>query len=513
MRDGTGRTISKIKNIDELVTIVASLHLEKRKIVHCHGVFDLLHVGHIRHFEQAKKLGEVLVVTVTSDRYVNKGPHRPVFGEHLRAEAIAALDCVDYVAVNRWSTAVETIRLLKPDIYVKGVEYRDQQRDLTGKIVDEEEAVKSVGGEITFTDDIVFSSSSLINKYLPVFPEAVREYLSGFSKRHPSEEVLQYLKDAKRLKVLLVGETIIDEYHYCESIGKSTKDPVLAVRYVSSEKFAGGALALANHLANFCDHVGIVTMLGEQDSQEAFVRQSVSDNVNKMFLYKRNSPTIVKRRFVESYLLQKLFEVYEMNDEQLSLTQEQDLCEMLGKVVPEYDVVIVVDYGHGMLGTKAIDLLCRQARFLAVNTQVNAGNRGLNTISTYPRADYVCLAHHEIVLDQRRPGSNLREMILNVSHKLDCGRVVVTRGNNGNLCYSEDEGFVEVPAFAHQVVDRIGAGDAALSLTSLCVAGQASMEVVGFIGNVVGAEAVATVGHRRPIERTPLFKHIESLLK
>ena len=508
-----GRTQDKIKTIEELAEIIASLRANNRKIVHCHGVFDLLHIGHIRHFEQAKKLGDTLVVTVTSDQYVNKGPRRPVFPQDLRAEAIAALDCVDYVAINKWPTAVETIKLLKPDIYAKGADYRDAQKDYTGKIIDEEAAIKSVGGKIAFTEEITFSSSSLINQYLPVFPKEVTDYLAGFSSRYSSDEVLKCLENARPLKVLAVGEAIIDEYQYCESIGKSAKEPVLATRYLSTEKFAGGVLAVSNHVANFCDNVGLLTFLGTEDSQEDFARQYVKSNVEKMFLYKENSPTIVKRRFVESYLLTKLFEVYVMNDEELGKAEHQKLCAKLHKILPQYDVVIVADYGHGMLSKDAIDILCNEARFLAVNTQANAGNRGFNTISKYPRADYISLAEHEIRLEYRSQRGHLRDIILDVSQKLGCGRVVVTRGKYGCLCYNKDEGFFEVPAFAHQVVDRVGIGDAFLSITSLCVAQKAPMEIVGFIGNVVGAEAVATVGNRTPIERASLFKHITSLLK
>jgi len=506
-------TSSKIKTLEELAKVIQVLKEEGKAVVHCHGVFDLLHIGHIRHFEQARRLGHSLVVTVTPDRYVSKGPHRPAFAEDLRAEAIAALDCVDYVAINEWPTAVETIKLLKPNIYAKGSDYADPQRDLTGKIIDEEAAVESVGGEIAFTQDITFSSSSLINRYLPVFPTEVRDYLSGFSERYSVGDILRYLKDARSLKVLVVGETIIDEYQHCEQIGKSAKEPILVTRHVSTEKFAGGILAVANHVANFCDEVGVLTTLGAEDSQEDFVRQNLDDRVNKMFLYKAGSPTIVKRRFIESYLLQKLFEVCEMNADELDPEQDQALCAMLDQAIPKYDVVIVTDYGHGMMTRNAIDLLCTKAPFLAVNTQANAGNRGLNTISKYPRADYVCLASHEIALEERNRQGNVREMILNVSQKLACGRIVVTRGKGGNVCYSEGEGFVEVPAFAHQVVDRMGAGDAVLSLTALCAAQQAPMEIVGFIGNAVGAQAVATLGHRTYIERVSLSKFIESLLK
>ena len=167
------RTNGKIMDLDELAGVLGSEKDQGRKVVMCHGVFDLLHIGHIRHFEEARKFGDVLVVSITPDHFVNKGPGRPVFDEGLRAEAIAALGCVDYVAVNRWPLSVETIKLLRPDFYVKGSDYSDPDDDRSGGIVLEETAVKSVGGTIRFTDDITSSSSHLINRHLPVFSSDV----------------------------------------------------------------------------------------------------------------------------------------------------------------------------------------------------------------------------------------------------------------------------------------------------------------------------------------------------
>lgn len=504
----------KIKEIEELAEVLVLLRAENKKIVHCHGVFDLLHIGHIRHFEKAKRLGDVLVVTVTPDRYVNKGPHCPVFSEDLRAEAIAALDCIDYVAINKWPMAVEAIQLLRPDFYVKGSEYREAEKDRTGGIRLEEAAIKSVGGRLASTDNITFSSSSLINRHLPVFPKEVSDYLVGFSTRYSADDVLRYLESARSLKVLVVGEAIIDEYQYCETMGKSGKEPILAARYVSSEKFAGGILAIANHVAAFCDQVGMLTSLGTRDSQEDFIREKLDAKIDKMFLYMNNVPTIVKRRFVELYPLQKLFEVYiMMNEGEDNTAQSQALCAKLREVLPEYDVVIVTDYGHGFLGPEAVDILCNQARFLAVNTQANAGNHGFNTVSKYHRADYICVSEGEIRLEARSRLRDLPDIVLEVAEKPSCDRIVITRGRQGCLCYSKEEGFFKVPAFSSYVVDRIGAGDALFSVTALCVAQRAPMEVVGLIGNAVGAQAVATVGHRRPIERVRLFGYIESLLR
>ncbi|MDA8104288.1 MAG: adenylyltransferase/cytidyltransferase family protein [Nitrospiraceae bacterium] len=154
----------KIYEINELAVIIRGLKAGGRKIVHCHGCFDLMHPGHIKYFQAAKKMGDVLVVTVTPDVYVDKGPGRPVFDQSLRAESIAALECVDYVAINKWPTAEETLRALKPDCYVKGQEFKTLQ-DRTGKIQKEYEVVREIGAEIRFTHEIVFSSSKLLAQY------------------------------------------------------------------------------------------------------------------------------------------------------------------------------------------------------------------------------------------------------------------------------------------------------------------------------------------------------------
>ena len=117
----------KIATLDDLAALMEDYRRRSLVVVHCHGVFDLLHIGHIRYLQAARQLGDVLVVTVTPDQFVNKGPHRPVFEERLRAQALAALDCVDHVSINRFPTATEALRQLRPDVYVKGAEFRDHK--------------------------------------------------------------------------------------------------------------------------------------------------------------------------------------------------------------------------------------------------------------------------------------------------------------------------------------------------------------------------------------------------
>jgi rfaE bifunctional protein kinase chain/domain/rfaE bifunctional protein nucleotidyltransferase chain/domain len=504
---------SKIVDLATLAERSAALKAAGKRIVLCHGVFDLLHVGHIRHFKEARGHGDVLVVTLTEDTRVNKGPNRPAFPESLRAEALAALADVDYVAISRFPTAVEVIRAVRPDFYAKGPDYKDAAGDVTGGITLESDAVTEVGGSIVFTDDLTFSSSNLLNRHMPAYDGATAAWLDAFRSRYPSSVITDAVKSFAGLKVLVIGEAILDEYIYVDQMGKSAKEPVLAMRYGSREMFAGGSLAIANHLAGFCERVELITFLGDRNAHEDFVRERLQPNVDATFLYKHDSPSIVKRRYVESYLMSKLFEVYEINDEPLDDEQDADFCALLDERVGAPDVVLVCDFGHGMLSPRAIRLLTKRARFLAVNTQINAANVGFHTISRYKRADYVCVHEGEIRLDARSRRGDMDELVRALADRLDCDNVLVTRGRRGVTLYNGKHAQTSCPAFATSVVDRIGSGDAVLALTSMAVARGLPPEVTTFLANVVGAQAVQIVGNRSSIERVPTIKFIEAMLK
>jgi rfaE bifunctional protein kinase chain/domain/rfaE bifunctional protein nucleotidyltransferase chain/domain len=504
----------KIRSIGQLAFILGELRLrERRKIVLCHGVFDLLHIGHIRYMEQSKTLGDVLVVTLTPDRFVDKGPHRPAFTEQLRAEAIASLNCVDFVAINEWPTAEETLRVLRPDVYVKGSEFKDTSTDRTGKIAAEERVCNEIGTELAFTEDIVFSSSQLINRYFSSYPEEIDQYLGIFRHRFTLEEILEVLDRAQSLDVLVVGDAILDDYHYCEAIGKSSKDPVLALRYLSNDLFVGGAMAVANHVAGFAGKVSLVTLLGERDSHEEFIRSQLHEKISPHFVIQPGAPTILKRRFIDGYSVNKLLEVYIMDPSGLPEYEDRDLCDWMSKTVGEHDLVIAADFGHGAISRHLTEVLARSARFLAVNTQANAGNRGFNTITRYPRADYISIAEHEIRLEMRDSAGPLRPMIDTLIEQTGCELLVVTRGRHGCVVADSQGGYVAVPSFAQNVVDRVGAGDAFFSVTALAAAQKVNQEVLGFIGNVAGGLAAGTVGNLKPVDRPSLQKYITTLMK
>lgn len=504
------RSNDKILTLKQLAAVLAPLKAAGKRIVQTHGCFDLLHIGHIRYLQKAKRLGDILVVTVTPDCFVNKGPHRPAFPEVLRAEAIAALDAVDYVAINEWPTAVETLELLRPDVYAKGAEFRQNR---TPEIMREEAAVTGIGAEIAFVEDITSSSSELINRHLLPFPIEVGQYLAELAEGRGSAGILQWLEQAQALKILVVGEAIIDEYHNCEALQRSAHGPALALRHLSTERFVGGAAAVANNLAAFCSEVHLISLVGEQQSEEEWLRAQLRENVSVSLQTKQGSPTIVRRQYRESYFAQSLFELYTLNDDPLCPADNDALCALLGEHVASYDAVIAADYGHMMFTPEAIGVLCEGARHLTVNTQIDAANIGYHNVGRYPRADYLCLAEQELRLECRTRSEALDDMLAQLADELCASQAVAMRGGRGCIGYRPHEPVQEAPALASRVVDRLGAADAFLAITALCAAQQAPLDVLCFLGNVAGAEAVATVGNREPLGKLAMRRHVESLLK
>lgn len=502
----------KIKTLDQLAEIIASSKKNGKRVVHCHGVFDLLHIGHLRYFKQARAMGDVLVVTLTADEFVDKGPHRPAFEQDLRLEALASLEYVDFCAVNQWDTAEETLRKLRPDVYVKGGEFKNPDDDPTGKMALEVTVAEEVGTEIRYAEDIVFSSSNLINRFFSQLPEENQHYLNLFKHRYPLETILDALDKVNGTKVLVVGDAIVDEYLYCQPLGKSSKDPILAVQSESLDRFAGGSIAVANHLAPLTDTVGLATILGKSNSHEIFIRSKLAPNVEPYFNTSDDSPTLLKRRIIDGYSTSKLIEVYETPPSG-QLEPGPGFVQWLDDHLEEFDLVVVCDFGHGAVTPEVMDKLCTKARFLAVNTQANAGNRGFNVITKYPRFDLGTLAEHELRLERRDNETPIRQLMEELMEEIDCSTLIVTCGRKGCCVLDREDGFVKIPSLTTHTIDRVGAGDALLSVSAMAANLKCGAELVGFLGNVYGALAVATIGNEKAISRDSARKFITSLLK
>jgi len=509
-----GSIRDKVKSIEELSDITKKLKLSGKTVVHAHGTFDLLHYGHLKYLEASREYGDVLIVTITADKFVNKGPNRPVFAQELRAEMLAALGIVDWVGINNHLDAVPAIRKIKPDIYAKGQDYKNPGDDITGKIVDETKEVEKYGGQVIFTNEDTFSSTELLNRHFNVFEPHTRAYLKELRENNGAKQILSGIDKIKDYSVLIIGDAIIDEYTYVHPIGKSAKENMIATRYQNNECFAGGVFATANHVASFCKHVEVVTVLGGDDSYEKLIKENLKPNVKLTAITREGAPTTRKQRFVDPGYMRKLFEVYYMNDNPLVGGLQGELNNILSKKIGDYDVVIANDFGHGMMDLSTIDMLTKHSRFLAVNCQSNSANLGYNLITKYSRADYVCIDLPEARLAVSDKISPIEEIVGSLlPDKIDCSNFVITSGKHGCVTYQRGGVLHTIPAFSKSAIDTVGAGDAFLSVSSPLVASGMPLNLVGLVGNVVGALKIKIVGHRESVSKTDVIKSIKSLLR
>lgn len=485
-----------------------------KSVALAHGTFDLLHLGHVRHLREAKHGSDILVVTLTADEFVNKGPGRPVFTGPQRAEMLAALDFVDQVAINHAPTAEPVIEAVRPSVYVKGADYVDAEKDVTGKIVDEQRAVEAHGGRIQFTDDITFSSSELINRHMGVFAPEVRAYLDQIREAPGLDALIDLVDRAADLKVLMIGEVILDEYQYVLPSGQPSKENIIATRYEDTEIFAGGVIASANHAASFCGQVDVITAIGDEDRREDVIDACLLPNVSLKPFYRPGCPTTRKLRYVDTSYLGKLFEVQFIDDHPLPDAQRRELNQMLVDLAPQYDAILVNDFGHGLIARDTVETLSGLDSFIAVNAQTNSANRGYNLVTKYPRADYICIDAPEARLAVGDRFSDLETIASELlPARVDCGKIILTHGRHGCTTFERGAGSRSIPALTQTVVDTMGAGDAFFAVTALLAKAGGSASDLGLIGNMVGALKVGIVGHRTSVDKVSVVKALTGALK
>lgn len=504
----------KVKTIGQLGEIASAARAKGHKVVLAHGVFDILHVGHKRHLDIGKRHGDLLIVTLTTDKFVNKGPDRPVFSEKLRAEMVAALECVDYVGISPNPGAEPVIETVKPSYYLKGSEYADEEKDVTGRIKTERLTVEKFGGEVLYTEDITFSSSNLSNRVLQLYPEEAALYLKELRARVSFEDLRKEVAAVENKRCLVIGDTILDEYIYVEPLGKPAKENIIATKYRSREIFCGGAVATANLVGQICKSVDLVTLLGRKESHEDFIRANLNQNINLVPFYRQGGQTTVKSRLVDPAYVKKLIEIAYLSDEALPAPEQAELNGWIEDNIASYDAVIVNDFGHGMIDDGLVDIICRKAKFLAVNAQTNSANRGFNLITKYPRADFICIDEPEARLAAVERYAPIETVVREkLEKRIDCHTFVITHGKLGSVVYTPKGGAKRIPALTGEAIDTIGAGDAFFAVAGPLLASGSEPYLAAFIGNAVGAMKVRIVGQSHQITKPEILKYLSTLLK
>ena len=486
---------------------------KNKKIVLCHGAFDIMHIGHINHFQQAKKYGDILVVSVTSDKYIIKGPGRPINNLKNRMNLLASLEVIDFVIESNYPTAIEIIKFIKPDLYCKGPDYVNFKNDVTGKIKDEIIAIKTVKGKIVFTEGMSLSSSKIINQHSNNLSPIQRKFLKKIKSISNAKKIIEKIKLIENKKILVIGETIIDEYIFCEAIGKSGKESILVIQEKNKEKYLGGSAQIANHISNFSKNVTFFSLLGDNNKEINFINSKMNQKIKKIFFTKKNSPTIKKIRYVDVINNNKLIGVYKFNDEEINSSLEKHIITKLIQIIKKFDLVVVADYGHGFITKKIAKKICTNSKFLTLNAQINSSNIGYQRIDKFKNFETLVINESELRHEFRDRIKNKNILARTICKKLKINNIIVTSGKNGALLLEKNNKELNVPAFANKVIDKVGSGDAMLSLISLCQSIKMKNEEIMLVASLAAAQSVESMGNSKVVDKMKLIKSINYILK
>lgn len=500
--------MEKIINLKKL-----NIFRKNKKIVLCHGVFDLFHHGHLDHFKSAKKFGDILIVSLTADKYVNKGPNKPYNNLKKRIDIISSLSLVDYVLVSNSSSAEDVIKKIKPDFYVKGPDYKNKKKDITKKIYLESKCVKKYGGKIIFTDDGIQSSTNLLNNYFINYDQDQVENIQKIKKYFQYDQIIKIIQKFQKLKVLVIGEPIVDEYNTTQVLGLGSKSPIISAKFLYKKKYPGGSLAIANHLSLLGCNTTIV-LPNIYSNKEKNIYKKLNKNIKKIFFNKKDWKIPVKSRFLNNFRSEKLFEVNHIDDLCWTNKQEIYFSNFIKKLSnSNNDILFIADFGHGFFSKNIINNLNKLKIFKALNVQTNSANLGYNFFTKYKNYDYLSLDEREFRLALNESSNELKKLVeLSIKNKKIKTPFSITLGGSGSVHVNKKNLFFYSPVFFKDVIDTTGAGDAYFAISSLLSKMNCHPVLIPFISNCYAGLKTRVLGNDPLVTRVDLIKTIKGLL-
>ncbi len=493
--------LKKIIKPDDLIKIEGKYPRKKCKISMCHGVFDLVHPGHIRHLSYAKSMSDKLIVSITSDVHVKKAQLRPYVPEILRAENLAALEFVDYVIIDRRETPIENLKKIKPDFFVKGYEYSKNLK-INSKTKEEMDILKSYGGKFLFTPgDYVLSSSKIIEDENPDLSFIkLKSLMEGENIRF--DNIFNTINKFKDVDVLVVGDTIIDTYVETALIGNNAKTPTFSTKYLNEKRYIGGAAIVACHLRAAGAKVKFCSVLGD-DNDANFVKKELKKNkIKDLTISDIGRPTTDKRYYIsDNYRLLKVDRVENFPVDQKIINQ---ICKIIQK--HQNGIVIFSDFRHGIFSNESVNQLKK-----SINTKVfKVGDSQVasrwGNILDFSNFDLITPNEKEIRFALGDQDTAIRPLASKLYEKAKCKTLMFKLGDKGLLTLrrkiskKDVRSFFVIDALEKNAIDPVGCGDALIAYASLSLYVSKNPVIASILGSV-SASIMSTVNGNIPITK------------
>jgi rfaE bifunctional protein kinase chain/domain len=460
----------------------------------------VVHPGHIHHLQHARSLGDLLVVSVSSDAHVNKGVNRPLIPDDLRAASLAALECVDVVHLNTEPTAVSLLEALRPDVFVKGREY---ETSIDPRFLAERDAVLAGGGEMFFSSgDVVYSSTALINA-LSDTGAFDTEKVSRFARQHDAlpHQIDGVLRRMRGLKTIVIGDVILDRYHFCEAVGVAGEGPMMSLRAIGTQGYDGGAAVVARHAAALGADVTLVTALADDDASEQLRMRLTAEGVAVVATDHRKSLVEKERYLVEQ---QKMLKIDRGSVAPLDGRREAALAARILDAAADAECVIFADFGYGLITQGLLDRVLPELRRRVPVVTADVSGKQANLLR-FNGVDLLCPTERELRETLGDHSSGIGAIVSELLRVTGAKSALLTLGKQGLVAcdwptddWRTGDGRLRteyLPSLAARAADPLGAGDALLAAASLSLAAGATLPVAAYVGSLAAAVAIGRVGN------------------
>jgi|TARA_B110000027_G_C16120311_1_gene302479 rfaE bifunctional protein nucleotidyltransferase chain/domain len=473
----------------------------KKKIGLCHGVFDIVHNGHIMHLKSAKKQVDKLVVSITDDEFVKKGPNQPINNSEKRLSFLSSIEFVDYVFINKTSTSEKVVKHLKPKIYFKGKDYL--KGDFTNNLNKEKKIIKNFGGKTVFTNTEVMSSSKIINNNFSIWSNQQKNFLKGISQKYDHEYFVRLFEKLDKMEINLIGEVILDKYIFVSSQGLTSKDPAMSMLNEKSITIPGGVLAVAEVFSQFVNTVNLYTATNNSSLKYLKKNKKI-----KIFNLDEKRKTQIKSRFINENRSEKILQVTNFkNDEKPIIRFKEKIKKLKSKLKNN---LVICDYGIGFFNGEFIKFLDSVKIKKFLNVQTNSLNLGFNQFTKYKEYHYLCLDRREWEIGLKNQKID-DKILFNFSNKNKKNLFTLTDGKFGSYLYSNKNKYY-APVFISKTIDTTGCGDAYFAITSLLILIGADKEIIPFLGNIYAGMHGQFYGNKAIVNKTSFLNYLKSVI-
>ena len=489
--------MKEIKNKKELINLRKKFKLKNLGL--CHGSFDIIHLGHLNHFKEAKTKVDKLVVSVTADKYIDKGDDRPFNNEKKRIKFLHHIKEVDYIYLDRSNNGVNIINNLKPDFYFKGIDYK--KKDIGGNLNKEISSLKKNKGKFYITNSKKYSSTKIFQNSFSNLDKEHKEILNRISKKFNFDEIKDLLETLKTKEITIIGEPIIDSYQYCSLVGLTSKDPAISTIVENSDSYSGGVISNAIIASQFLKTVKIITY-GKSKKLSGLKKFK---NI-KIINVSNNKNIQLKTRFINENRLEKLLQVTNFKKNYFSEFERNKTIKILSKIKGS---LIVCDYGLGFFEETVLKNINKLKIKKYINVQSNSLNLGINLFSKYSEPNYFSLDVKEWQLGTKIDDININNVIKFFGKKKQ--NFSYTMGKKGSILNYKNK-IYKSPAFANKVVDVTGCGDAYFIISSILLDNKFDPDLLVFISNVYAALYSKFLANSKTVDKNELLKSIRNFL-